>query len=379
MPRLASSACAFALAALSSLSVSAQSFEATQPTAEGVQGVPGPGTLLWDNTQIASGTSAIVSLRAGNRPAGADQVNSADDFTVPAGVQWTISYVFSQGFSNAPTDANAFGVTVYQNNAGIPGAVVATRTVPFGGAVSMTTQELTLPTPIVVGPGNYWVSVFAIYDTFVDLNTTRWNWTFGPTPNGSFAASLQDTGSFFGSPIPWTTLGGLGVMNADSLLFALRGSSQPLQADLGLTKTAVAATPTTFGSQVTYTLTVANAGPGSAQAVTVVDPLPAALTYVSNSCGATAAGNTVTWNVGTLANGANASCSIVTTIRDFGPITNTATASSTTADPVAGNNSGAATISGASNAPMFIPTLQQLVLVLLGLLVAGVAVIAIRR
>jgi uncharacterized repeat protein (TIGR01451 family) len=115
------------------------------------------------------------------------------------------------------------------------------------------------------------------------------------------------------------------------------------QADLALTMTA-APTPVFLSSALTYTIRVQNLGQASAATVQVVDTIPATTTFVSAnapagwSCSGTA---TVTCSLtGTMALGASATITItVTSPSTAGPITNTATVSSTTADPVAANNS----------------------------------------
>ncbi len=70
-------------------------------------------------------------------------------------------------------------------------------------------------------------------------------------------------------------------------------------ADLSLTKTGPSA-PVQAGTNVTFQLTVRNGGPQDATAVQVVDTLPAGVEFVSGSAGCTAAGQTVTCDVGTL-------------------------------------------------------------------------------
>ena len=114
----------------------------------------------------------------------------------------------------------------------------------------------------------------------------------------------------------------------------------PLEADLSIAKTD-SPDPVTVGSPLTWTLAVANHGPDAAAGVTVTDVLPAGATFVSSSttvgsCSGTA---TVTCDLGALANGAGATVTIVVTPGSAGQLSNTATVSSTTDDPVAGNNS----------------------------------------
>jgi uncharacterized repeat protein (TIGR01451 family) len=114
-------------------------------------------------------------------------------------------------------------------------------------------------------------------------------------------------------------------------------------ADLSLTK-GDSPDPVLLGGDVTYTLTVHNAGPSSAAGVSVSDPLPDGLTFVSadstqGTCSGTA---TVSCAIGTVAAGA-ANDVTVTIVATAGPdavpsVTNTATASSSTADPTSANN-----------------------------------------
>jgi uncharacterized repeat protein (TIGR01451 family) len=145
-------------------------------------------------------------------------------------------------------------------------------------------------------------------------------------------------------------------------------------ADLSVTKTA---SPTTVdvGSNVSFTITVANAGPASASTVVVTDAVPANLTYVSSSSTAgtcSAVGNTVTCQVGTLAAGANAVITINATANASGAANNTATVTSATGDPNAANNSGAATVTVSAVISTAVPTLDfWATLLLAGLLLTA--------
>ena len=111
-------------------------------------------------------------------------------------------------------------------------------------------------------------------------------------------------------------------------------------ADLAITKTD-APDPVSVGSNLTYTITVTNNGPNAATNVSVVDTLPASVSFVSStasqgSCSGTA---TVTCNLGGIANGASATVSIVVTPGTAGTLNNTATVSATETDSNAANNS----------------------------------------
>ena len=185
-------------------------------------GIPGPGEVLWDNTDIANTTAGIVSTAFSSLGEGADRTNTADEFVVPAGDQWSVEFVYSEGFSNLAVDVDAFEVVFYSNDAGVPGAVISSQSVPFGAPVTMATQELTLPTPVELGPGTYWVSIIGVYDTGTTLDDGRWNWSTGPTAIGS-DWFLQDLAGFFGG-LDWTSATDLSIADV-SALFALRGTT----------------------------------------------------------------------------------------------------------------------------------------------------------
>src|SRR5687767_2444162 len=152
-------------------------------------------------------------------------------------------------------------------------------------------------------------------------------------------------------------------------------------ADLSITKTASSGT-VEVGSNVAFTITVANAGPASASTVVVTDALPANLTYVSSSSTVgtcSAIGNTVTCQVGTLAAGANAVITINATANAAGAANNTATVTSATADPNAANNTGAVTVTVPSVISTAVPTLDFWATLLLAGLLLTVAMFTVFR
>lgn len=129
-------------------------------------------------------------------------------------------------------------------------------------------------------------------------------------------------------------------------------------ADVSIAKTVSPATPVP-GQAVTYTLTVRNAGPSSATAVTVADAVPAALsgitaTTTAGTCALT--GNDLICPVGTLDPTATQTVTVTGTLRpDFtGTLSNTATVSSSTADPDTTNNSSTSSVAVAPSADVSI-------------------------
>ncbi|WMX44513.1 DUF11 domain-containing protein [Streptomyces roseicoloratus] len=120
-------------------------------------------------------------------------------------------------------------------------------------------------------------------------------------------------------------------------------------ADLKAQKKLGSSTPISPGETFPYEITVTNHGPSEAKDVKATDTLPAQLSFVSSASGCTAAGKTVTCGPEAKL-GPNESRTWTITVRlapdytgDGSDITNTATVSSTTADPDSGNDSSTVT------------------------------------
>ncbi len=111
--------------------------------------------------------------------------------------------------------------------------------------------------------------------------------------------------------------------------------------DLSLNKVVDNSSPN-LGENVTFTVTVVNAGPGDATGVLVEDQLPAELTFITaNGSQGTYISSSGQWDVNTLGQGEAATLKIVATINSAGPILNTAEvidANETDIDSTPGNN-----------------------------------------
>jgi uncharacterized repeat protein (TIGR01451 family) len=161
----------------------------------------------------------------------------------------------------------------------------------------------------------------------------------------------------------------------------------PASADLAVTKTGSPGTVAP-GTDLVYTITVHNAGPSSASSVQLSDPLPAGTTFVSLSspggwaCSTPAMGTngTVTCSLASFAPGDavfTLTVHVGATVASGTTITNTATVSSSTADPNPSNNGGTASTAVASIAA--IPTLGSAGLAAMTALLGLAAAVALRR
>ena len=110
-------------------------------------------------------------------------------------------------------------------------------------------------------------------------------------------------------------------------------------ADLQVTKSAVP-DPVSVGMPLTYTLVTRNNGPTTATTVTLTDTLPATVTLaaVSSTQGTCSGTSTILCNLGSLANGAIVTTTIVVTPTQPGSLTNTATVNASEFDPSLSNN-----------------------------------------
>jgi uncharacterized repeat protein (TIGR01451 family) len=124
----------------------------------------------------------------------------------------------------------------------------------------------------------------------------------------------------------------------------------PPTADLSIAMTD-APDPVNVGSNITYSLDVANAGSSSATSVTVTDSVPSGMTYQSSSASqgsCTQSSGVVTCNLGTLASSASATVQIVLRPQNPGNVTNTASVQALEPDPAPGNNSAQAVTTAVS-------------------------------
>ncbi len=130
------------------------------------------------------------------------------------------------------------------------------------------------------------------------------------------------------------------VLGRQDVTIEVPGESEP-EADVSVVKTADP-TDVLVGENITWTITVENAGPDDATNVVVTDALPAGVSLVSASASCGVDMGVATCEVGDIASGGSVEIEVVTTADEAGTIMNTAEVESDVNDPNNENNSSTA-------------------------------------
>ncbi len=307
--------------------------------------VPGSGSLsvvLGVNAGTAAGTainntvsvsSAVGDPNAANNSSTAADVvatatqadlvttNSASPSSVAAGSNIT----YTQSVTNNGPAVAAAGMTFTQTTP--PNTNFQSISAPAGWSCVAPpvgkTGTITCTDPVTLGVGAVNAANFSLV---LQVNAL--------TPTGT---NITDTATAIATNIP----PGLTTNTASASVVVANANS----ADVAIVKTGTP-NPVTEGTPLTYTLTVTNSGPASATNVTVTDTLPSVVSYLSStttqgSC--SEAGGTVSCLLGTMANAATATITILTFPGTPGVVTNTATVTADQADPNLANNSSTQT------------------------------------
>ncbi|MFO0907667.1 MAG: SdrD B-like domain-containing protein [Isosphaeraceae bacterium] len=308
-------------------------FQAANPG----QGSYDPLTGIWSVGALASGGSTTLLLTA--------DIQSP----VPGLVTAAISH--SDQHDGATSDDTA-SATVTPQSADLsltlmvdqPSSTVGTTltftlTIANGGPDTATGIQVSIPIP----PGLSLVASNPAQGTY-DMATGTW--TVGALANGASAGLvIQAT---VNSPDPWTLAAAIthAAQYDDTTDNTIVSVSQvPQNADLGLGLVSSSTTPN-VGDLVTLTLSLSNAGPDTATALSVLTSLPAGLTFQAASASqGTYDPVTSTWDLSTLLSPDTATLSIEA--RVDAPTAAQVLASVTTSgqyDPTTGDHSAAVTI-----------------------------------
>ncbi len=266
------------------------------------------GTGIWNVGNLPAGGSATLTMTAtvasGGTKTNVATVTSADEPDVGTQLQANASVIPPGSIGDFVFwDMNKDGLQS-AGDAGVPNVTV--QLLQNGSVISSTTTNSQgLYSFNGVAPGTYSLKFIA--------------------PNGDvFTLSHQGTDPAKDSD-PDST-GATGTFSLASGQSDTTHDAGIVPIDLSIAKSVDIPTPK-LGTNVTFTITVSNAaGYSTATGVTVSDPLPAGLTFVSASPGAgTYNSGTGMWNVGTLAGGASATLTLTATVPTQGTKTNVAT------------------------------------------------------
>jgi type VI secretion system secreted protein VgrG len=338
------------------------------------------------------GITGVVTLDGGGNPNSVFIFQIASALTTASGSQVVLigganaANIFWQVGSSATLGTNSIfnGTILAQASVTIAtGAALDGRALARTGAVTLDSNLAVNPGPptsttpsalSVACPLNIAQSGIAYASLLVATGGTP-PYTFSTT--GALPPGLllnAATGAVTGAP---TTIGSASF--AANVLDSATGAATSNcainttaanQADVSIIKSGPASAG--LGSNITFNIAVANAGPNTATGVTVTDVLPAGVTFVSatpsqGSCSGTSA---VVCSMGSVPNGGSATVAlVVTSPATAGPVVNTALVSAANTDPNIANNSSTATVS----VPSTVPTLSTWGLVMLALLLAGCA------
>jgi len=182
------------------------------------------------------------------------------------------------------------------------------------------------------------------------------NVTTNASGNGTFNATLTGSATT-GQSVTATATSAQGSTSEFSACIAYGA------ADMSVTET-VAPSPALAGLTVTYTITVANNGADTAQAITLTDNLPAAVSFVScmatggGVCGGSGNNRIVSFN--SMASGASATVTITATVSctvtNGAAIANVVSVTAATRDPASGNNTASVSFTASNPPASLVPT-----------------------
>ncbi len=300
------------------------------------QGTYTSGTGLWAVGTINNAANATLSVVATVLSTGTyentasvqsvdqldpDPTDDSSSVTVtPANADLTIAKTVNQAGANVG-DQVTFTITVTNNG---PDAA---------SGIQVTDQ---LPT------GYTFVSATPVQGTY--LSTTG-VWTVGSLANGtSTSLDLVGTLNAAGTLLNSASITAANEFDTDNGNNTATAATAIESSDISVAKSVSNLAPN-VGDNVTFTITVSNAGPDDADALSILDLLPSGYTFVSqNASRGTYVPGTGVWTIGTLNNAGTATLEVVATILATGTYANTATINGVDqADPDNTDNSSTVT------------------------------------
>jgi len=324
--------------------------------------------LYWEDIDPPEGAGAIYYATLGTAPNRIFVVQYDQTEHFPAGNPVTAQVLLYEGsndielqYVSAPSDGGNHTVGI-ENSAGTAGTQIAFGDVSFANEGFLIQQ----PSTVTAIPGNF-IDITGMQPT-VDASGVT---VTDALPAGTTFVSASGCLNAPSGPVVTCDLGTLpasstanasitvaidpsftGSLDNTATVSAAEDDPDPAnnsstastvvgaEADMSITKTGPATA--IAGTQVTYDITVTNAGPSDAQSVSVADPTPAGYTFASATVPCTGG---FPCALGTVVAGGSTSFSVTYDIdpATAGDVTNTATVSSATTDPNGANDSSSAT------------------------------------
>lgn len=294
-----------------------------------------------DNGSFVTGVgiaTAEITLTAGSEPTTDGDSDTATNFTLDFGVAPSIDLAVTKTLdsasSNLQSGGDAFFDIAYTNNGPLDATgVVLTDSIPAGMTLDLGNSNFGAFTPTVNGQ-DIEVAIGAL------ASGASGSIRIAVTIDNGQTADLTNSASISGDQVETDT-----ANDTDSALATL------IKSDLSITKSDNTTGSVVAGEQFTYTITVSNAGPDTAQGIVATDTLPADLSFVSASfttgsgsvTESPAGSGDLTINVDDLASGASAVIDVIVLVAaDAGDtLTNTATVTGTPATDTDNTNNSA--------------------------------------
>jgi uncharacterized repeat protein (TIGR01451 family) len=290
-----------------------------------------------------NGSSIVNTVNISNSNTDPTPANNTSTTTATVSISADVAVTKTAPASITPGSSIAYTINVTNNGPNVAQNVTLADTLP----ANTTFTSLSAPagwsctTPAIGGTG----AINCSTATLASAATATFTLNVATTaPANSTITNTATISTTSPDPTP-----------ANNTASASTVVGQP--ADVAIVKTVTPPANLPNGTE-TYNIVVTNNGPGAATAVTVTDILPAGATLTSaipsqGSCSGT---TTVTCTLGTLNNGANATIAItVQAPATPGLVSNTATVTTTSNDPNAGNNSSTTSFNVVAPIPAMSP------------------------
>lgn len=177
-------------------------------------------TTLYDQTGNDSGAGLVSQ----NFESSFDiyDATAADDFVVPDGNKWKIKEIDVVGtYFNGSGPARSLNIAVYKTRNGLPGKKVAEYD-DITGEDDLGSFRVTLPKPLKLKPGQYWVAASANMDFG---SGGEWGFETGTLVINDEAVWENPGGGFGVGCTTWTPVSQCVPQITGDLLFALKGSN----------------------------------------------------------------------------------------------------------------------------------------------------------